>query len=68
MSWFDEQCERCRACRYRNRGALDAPCSIGLFMIAYSRKCSAYKPSIMTRIRETIGWLRKAIKEDKSDE
>ena len=63
MDWFEAQCERCRACRYRNRSALDEPCSTGLFMIAYSRKCSAYKPSIMTRIREAIDWLRKIIKE-----
>ena len=63
MDWFEAQCERCRACRYRNRGALDEPCSTGLFMIAYSRKCLAYKPSIMTRIREAIGWLRKIIEE-----
>lgn len=63
MDWFEAQCERCRACRYRNRGALDEPCSTGLFMIAYSRKCSAYKPSIKTRIREAVERLRKIIEE-----
>ena len=63
MDWFEAQCERCRACRYRNRGALDEPCSTGLFLIAYSRKCSAYKPSIMTRIREVVERLRKIIEE-----
>lgn len=63
MDWFEAQCERCRACRYRNRGALDEPCSTGLFMIAYSGKCSAYKPSIMTRIREAVERLRKIIEE-----
>lgn len=61
MDWFEAQCERCRACRYKNRSVFDEPCSTGMYLIAYSKKCSAYKPSIMTRIREVVERLRKII-------
>lgn len=55
---FERQCELCKACRYSSRGALDEPCSTGLSLIVYSGRCSAYKPSLKTRLREAVERLK----------
>ena len=58
MDWFEEQCERCKACRYSGRGALDEPCNTGLSLIVYFGRCLAYKPSLKTRLREAVERLK----------
>lgn len=55
---FERQCELCKACRYSSRGALDEPCNTGLSLIVYSGRCSAYKPSLKTRLREAVERLK----------
>ena len=50
--------ETCRKCRYRDVGVLNEPCRTGIYLIHYSGRCAAFKPSLWTILKKLIMKVR----------
>lgn len=50
--------ETCKGCRYTDRNVFEDPCKSGLYMIHYSGKCAAYRPTLLTRVKNLAEKLR----------